>query len=298
MVVWAVTWGLWAAIVILDYRREPRDARRLVPMAAVLALAALTRDSMNAFDVRLVALCGLSCAVVAAMAVADALVRRRARRVEGWAAAHGYEAVSSTPRRASELLPEGLRRLSFLGGGRSAQVAHVLRRVELDGTEVYVFDHAIRRPAAWFDPSGEEAAGTVVAIRRPGSWLPIFQVRPVGLFRWMDGGPLGDTVSTSTVPAFANSYRLGGHEPRNLRTLFTDDLLARIAESPGWLIEGEGEWVAAFHYQRADGAVSLKPSTLRTVGLDALEDHAREAYRRLSEIADRGARPARDAGAA
>ena len=298
MVVWAVTWGLWVAVVVLDYRREPRDARRLAPMAAVLALAVLTRDSMREFDVRLVSLCALACAVFVALATSKALARRRARRIESWAGEHGYDAISSSPRPARDLLPVGLRRLPFLGRGRSAQLAHLLRRVELDGTEVYVFDHAIRRPSAWFDPSGAEASGTVVAIRRPGRWLPMFQLRPVGLFKWMDGGPLGDSVSTSSVPAFAESYRLGGHEPRNLRKLFADDLLARMAKTPGWLIEGEGEWVAAFLYHRVEGALSLKPSTLRTVGLDALEDHAREAYRRLSEIADRGARPARDAGAA
>jgi hypothetical protein len=139
----------------------------------------------------------------------------------------------------------------------------------------------------------------VIALRRPGMWLPQFQVRPIGLFKEFDGGPLGDPVSIPSGLAFAKSYRLGGHEPRNLRAIFDDGLLAKIAEKPGWVIEGEGEWVAAFYFDRSPNLMSLKTSTLRKVKLDALEEHARDAYRVLTSVAERSSRAeARDAGAA
>ena len=299
MVVWLATWMSWIAVISLDYRRPPRDPRRLLPLAAVAVLAALTLGTMTALDLRLVLLACLACGVASTLVAAEWRAKRRRRRVESWATDHGYEHVAIPPRWSGDVLPEGLRRLPFLGGGRAATTSNLVRRELPEGGEVLVFDHAIQRPSAWHDPGGHLASGTVVAIRRPGLWLPLFQVRPAGVFRWMDGGPLGEAVAMPHAPSFAKAYRLGGHEPRNLRALFADDLSAALADRPGWLIEGEGEWVAAFSLDRPESSMSLKGASLRHFALNDRDIFAQEAVALLGRIADRGDRSAeRGAGAA
>lgn len=296
--VWLVTWSLWAVVIARDVRREPRDWRWIVWLAALFAAAAATRDTLREVNLRFVLLSGLAVVVLVGWTAADLLNRRRRPRLSAWARSHGYGPTALESRRAEATLPEGLRRLPMLGRGRWPRTEGLLSRDDGDGRERLVFDHTIRRKVVWYD-SGVEATGTVVAIRRRGMWLPLFQVRPVGLFAWMDGGPLGEPVPTAGNAAFARSYRLGGHEPRNLRALFTDDLLAAITERPGWLIEGEGEWIAAFAFDRAPSLMSLKTSTLRTVKVGGLEAHIGEASRLLDRIADHAARSAeRGAGAA
>ena len=297
--VWLVTWALWGAVVYRDWKRDPRDPRWLVSLIGLVALAVLTRESQQEANWRFFALTGLAASILTAWAAHD-FRRRRARcRLAKWAADHDFEPIGLEPRRVSEALPEGLLRLPMLARGHTARAAGLLRRIDPDGAEVVVFEHRIRRKLAWYHIDGAEASGTVVALRRPGMWLPLLQVRPSGLLPGMDGGPLGDAVATTPGSAFARSYRLGGDEPRNLRGLFGDDLLARIAERPGWLIEGEGEWLAAFYFDRAESLMSLKTSALRVAPIEALEEHVRDAYRVLEAVADQGMRPQkRGAGAA
>lgn len=297
--VWLVTMALWGAVVYRDWRREPRDGRWIVSLLGWVALGYLTRNGMREVTISLVLLDVLAIAFLAGWMAVDLRARMRRARLETWAREKGFEAVAIAPKWAPQTLPEGLRRLPMLAKGRAARTANLLRREEADGGETLVFENAVRRPVAWYDLDGAEARGTVVAIRRPGLWLPQFQVRPVGLLAGMDGGAIGDAVATTPGTAFARSYRLGGHEVRNLRALFGDDLLALIAERPGWLIEGEGEWLAAFYYDRAENLMSLRTSTLRVVGVESLEDHVRDVYRVLGALADRGSRSqGRGAGAA
>ena len=72
-----------------------------------------------------------------------------------------------------------------------------------------------------------------------------------------------------------------------------------IGEKPGWLIEGEGEWLAAFRFDRSPNLMSLKTSTLRTVRVGRPGGHVGEAQRLLENLADRASRSARrEAGAA
>ena len=297
--VWVITWALWGAVVYKDWRSSLGDRRWLASLAAWLVLAALTRESFAEPDLRAGILIVIAIAILAVWTAMDALAARRRTGREVWARSNGFEAVALAPARSSSTLPAGLRRLPMLGIGRSPRTEGVLRRALPAGDEILVFNHAIRRQVIWYDANGAEAAGTVVALRRPGLCLPLFQVRPIGLFAWMDGGALGDAVLVPAGTAFAKSYRLGGHEPRNLRALFADDLLALVAEKPGWLIEGEGEWLAVFCFDRSPNLMSLKTSTLRTVRLDGLEEHARECERLLGALADRAARGSRrEVGAA
>jgi hypothetical protein len=297
--VWFLTWALWGAVVYRDWRREPRDGRWLVSLLGLVALAGWSRGSQRDLNWRFFALTGLALLILAAWGVHDLLGRRRRDRLARWAADHGFEPMELAPRHVESSLPEGLRRLPMMARGNASRSSGLVRRREAGGDEVLVFEHRIRRKLAWYDLDGAEMTGTVVALRRPGMWLPLLQVRPVGLLPGMDGGAVGDAVTTAPGSAFARSYRLGGHEPRNLRGLFGDDLLAHIAERPGWLIEGEGEWLAAFYFDRAESLMSLKTSALRVARIQALEEHARDAYRVLEAVADRGMRPLeRGAGAA
>jgi hypothetical protein len=297
--VWVVTWALWGAVVYKDWRSSLGDRRWLGSLAALVVLAAMTRGSFVEFDLRAGLLIAIAVAILGIWSVADMMAARRRARKEAWARSAGFEPVALAPAPSSATLPDGLRRLPMLGLGRSPRTDGVLRRESRDGGELFVFDHAIRRRVIWYDANGVDASGTVVAIRRPDVCLPLFQVRPIGLFAWMDGGSVGDAVPLPSGTAFAKSYRLGGHEPRNLRTLFSDDLLALIGEKPGWLIEGEGEWLAAFVFDRSPNLMSLKTSTLRSVRVGGLEAHVREVERLLENLADRASRSSRrEVGAA
>ena len=291
--VWVVTWTLWGAVVYKDWRSGPGDRRWLASLAALILLAAMTRGSLGELNLRAGLLIAIAVAILAAWNVSDLMAARRRSRKRDWARSAGFEAPALAPAASSMTLPDGLRRLPMLGRGRSPRTEGVLRREGGDGGELLVFDHAIRRRVIWYDVNGVDVSGTVVAIRRPGICLPLFQVRPIGLFAWMDGGPLGDAVAVPGGTAFAKSYRLGGHEPRNLRALFTDDLLASIAAKAGWLIEGEGEWIAAIAFDRSPNLMSLKTSTLRTVRVGGLEEHVRAARHLLEDLADRASRSSR-----
>lgn len=299
--VWLVTVVLWGAIVYKDMRRVPFDGRRFISLAAFLLIACASYNRLTEANLNFILLNALAVVVLIGWTLSNLGANRRRSRIADWGSSHGFEPVAIERKGSSESLPEGLRRLPFLGRGRAAWTEGVIARRDgdVDGEECRVFDHTIRRKVVWYDANGAEATGTVVALRRPGMWLPLFQVRPVGMFDWFDGGALGDAVPLKADSGFAKSYRLGGHEPRNLRSFFTDELLASIAEKPGWLIEGEGEWIAAFYFDRAASVMSLKSSTLRTVKVDQLDDHVRDASRLLGRIADRDARTAtRGVGAA
>ena len=297
--VWVITWTLWGAIVFKDWRSAPGDRRWMASCAAWLLLAFLTRGSIVDVDLRSGLLIALAVAILAVWTLADFMAAKRRGGKGAWARSAGLDPVSLTLVSSTKTLPEQLRRLPMLGRGRSPTTDGVLRREDEDARELWVFDHAIRRRVIWYDVNGVEAAGTVVAIRRGDLCLPLIQVRPIGLFSWMDGGPVGDAVPVPAASAFAKSYRLGGHEPRNLRALFADDLLATIAESAGWLIEGEGEWLAAFRFDRSPNLMSLKTSTLRTVHASGLSEHVREVEAMLQTLVDRASRSSRrDAGAA
>ena len=188
--VWIVTWALWGAVVYKDWRRSVGDRRWLASLAAFVLLAAMTRSSLVEFDLRATLLIGI--------AVGDPRrcgpCRTRGRRSvdrgkEAWARSAGFEPVAiarrrlrrSTCRRACDGFP------CWAAVGRPEPRASSAASLG-DGRELLVFDHAIRRRVIWYDANGVEAAGTVVAIRRPGHGLPLFQVRPIGLFAWMDGG--------------------------------------------------------------------------------------------------------------
>ena len=237
---WLITWSLWALVVLLDCLREPRDWRWVVSLSALVGVAVATRDTLREPDIRFVLLTGLAVAVLLAWGASRLLARRRHAKTAAWARLHGFEPIAIGPRRADVTLPEGLRRLPLIARGAFAKTEGVLRRDEPAGGEVLAFQFAIRRRMAWYGPSGVEARGTVVALRRPGLWLPFFQVRPDGLFDWFDGGPVGDPVAITPGSAFARGYRLTGHEPRNLRGLFPDEMLDAIARSPAGSSRGKG----------------------------------------------------------
>ncbi len=284
--VWLVTWSLWAVVVYKDSRRQPRDWRWLVSLGALIVIAWATWDSFREVNLRFILLAGLAVLILVGWTVLDAIAGRRRSQFSRWAADHGFEPRDIEPRRTIASLPDGLRRLPILSQGGSPFTVGLVAQSS-EAQERLVFDHTIRRKVIWYDANGVETTGTVVAIRRPGMWLPLFQIRPVGTTNAMDGGPLGDAVPLGTNSAFAKSYRLGGHEPRNLRTVFTDELLATIAEKPGWLIEGEGQWIACYYFDRTENLMSLKTSKLRIVQPDQLADHVREATRILERIAAR-----------
>ncbi len=289
-VVWFITWSLWAAVVTKDFRREPRDVRRLVSLAALVLLAIVTRDSLREADLRFALLGGLAAAVLIVWTIADFRTARTTKALAEWAGRNDFECVALKPQRTKSSLPDALASLTMFTNGRFPVTRQLLKRADAAGKESLIFRHSIHRPAVWYDISGMEAYGTVVAIHRPGIWLPRFQIRPVGLLPWMDGGIVGDPVPVPSGSSFSKSYRLGGDEPRNLRAMFTDELLAKIAEKSGWMIEGEGEWLAAIYFDRSDNLMSLKTSTLRTVSTENLEEFVREADAVLDRIADRGHR--------
>ncbi len=289
-VVWFVTWGLWAGVVALDRRRQLHDRRWLLSLTILIVFAGLTRESMRDFDARTVSLCVLALAMATVIVVSEWMIQRKQVLAENWAKLHGFEPIAIAPQSSDSSLPEGLCRLPFFTGGRNPRTARLVRRDLPNGDELIVFDHSIRRINSWFELDGTLATGTVVALRRRDVRLPMFQVRPVGLFRWMDGGALGEAVSVSSAPSFAKSYRLGTDEPRKVRAIFNDELLAKLGETAGWLIEGEGDWVAAFMFDRAGSVAAMKSSTLRSVDLNSLERFTQDAYLVLSEVANRGAR--------
>jgi hypothetical protein len=296
---WIITWSLWAVVVYKDFRREPGDARWLVSVIGLVLVAGLTQESLRELNLRFALLSGLAVGVLACWTIADLLASRRAARLQSWAQQTRFEPVALKSQPSRKTLPEALRKLAFLKKGRMPRTEGVLRRTGSTSSETLVFQHSIRRPIIWYDISGIETSGTVVAIHRPGIWLPLFQVRPVGILPGMDGGPVGDPVPVPAGTSFAKSYRLGGDEPRNLRTLFSDELLAKIAEKSGWLIEGEGEWLAAFIFDRSPSLMSLKSSTLRKVEPAGLEEFVRETAAILEMVADRADRAGgRNAGAA
>ena len=298
--VWWVTCSLWAAVIVLDLKREPRDWRRwLVSVSAFVAIASLGRGGLAEVNLRFVLIAGLALVVIAAMIAGDLSRRRRADRLEKWAAEQGFRPMSIARRPTQAALPDALHRLPFFNHGNLSRIDELISRSDDDSHDVLVFRHSIRRKVAWYDIGGVEASGTVVALRRSGLWLPYFQIRPLAMYPWMDGGAVGEAVALGHSSAFARTYRLGGHEPRNLRAFFGDDLLAAIAERPGWVIQGEGEWLAAFYYDRSPNLMSLKSSNLRSAKLDQLQDHVRDAVALLDKLADRGIRFAsRDLGAA
>lgn len=296
---WLVTWSLWAAVVFLDRRREPRDWRWAVSLGALILVAAATRESLREFNLRFVLLAGLAAVVILSWGVGRLLSRRRLARTAAWAREHGFEAVALASRRTEDALPDDLRRLPIFAGGSLPRTEGVVAREDGEGGTVLAFRHAIRRKMAWYGASGVEVRGTVVALRRPGMWLPLFQVRPSGLLSWIDGGPIGEAVPVAGASRFAGGYRLGGHEPTNLRALFSDALLDAIAEKPGWIIQGEGEWIAASYFDRSENLMSLKTSSLRTARLDGLGGFVKDSGDLLGLVADRASRwSARDLGAA
>ncbi len=298
--VWWVTCSLWAAVIVLDLRREPRDWRRwLVSLSAFLAIATLSRGGLGEVNLRFALIAGLGLVVLVAMIAGELSRRRRADRLEKWTADQDYRPIAIAPRRTQAALPDGLHRLPFFHHGRLSRTDELIARSEGDAEEILVFRHSIRRKVAWYDAGRVEVSGTVVALRRRGLWLPYFQIRPLAMYPWMDGGAVGEAVPLGHSSPFARTYRLGGHEPRNLRAFFSDDLLAAIAERPGWVVQGEGEWLAAFYYDRSPNLMSLKSSNLRSVRLEHLQDHVRDAGKLLDRVADRGIRYAsRDLGAA
>ncbi|MDB5353193.1 MAG: hypothetical protein JWN86_4440 [Planctomycetota bacterium] len=298
--VWLLTWSLWAAVVFKDWQRQPRDWRWMFSLGTLVIVAWSTIGSLDDVNnLRFILLAGLAVVVLLSWTWVDlAASRRRSRRAD-WAGIHGYEPLAIERRRSSSSLPDGLRRLPMFSKGFSPATEGVMVRDDENGRQRFVFDHTIRRKVTWFDAGGVGTTGTVVAMHRPGMWLPLFQVRPIGIMYAMDGGPLGDPVAVGAGTAFAKSYRLGGHEPRNLRGFFSDELLAAISEKPGWVIEGEGEWIAACYFDRSENLMSLKASRLRIVKAEQLEDHVRDATLMLGRIADRDARSsARGVGAA
>jgi hypothetical protein len=298
--VWWVTCLPWAAVIVLDLMREPRDWRRwLISLSAFAAIAYLGRGGLGEVNLRFALIAGLGLVVLLAMIAGEMKRRRRARRMAKWTAEHGYRPIAIARGRTQVALPEGLHRLPIFNLGMLPRTDEMIARPESASADILVFRHSIRRKVAWYDVGGVEASGTVIALRRPGLWLPFFQVRPRAMYPWMDGGPVGEDVPLGHASTFARTYRLGGHEPKNLRAFFGDDLLAAIAEKPGWVIQGEGEWLAAFYYDRSTNLMSLKPSALRSSPLERLDDHVRDAELLLDKLADRGARFAsRDLGAA
>ena len=297
--VWLVLGSLGGLVVLLDFLREPRDWRWVLSLAALIGLGIVARDSFREPDLRFVLLTGLAVSVLVAWAASRSLARHRQARIVAWARDRGYEPVAVGRQRAEATLPEPLRRLPVFKTGAYSRTEGLLRRDDPAIGEVLVYRFSTLRNASWYGSPGVETSGTVVALRRPGSPLPFFQIRPQGLFPWFDGGSVGDPVATTPGSRFTESYRLSGHEPRNLRALLSDDLLDAIAEKPGWIVQGEGEWVAALYFDRSENLMSLKTSSLRTVDLHSLDAFTREAARLAGRVAEGASRTmARGVGAA
>ncbi len=290
---WLLTWSLWSVVVYLDRRREPRDWRWVISLVAMVAVAVITFDSMREANLRFALLSGLAAAVILAWGVRSIRAQHRANETGAWAEAHEFSALSLQPQPAEATLPDDLKRLPIFSRGSLARTEGLVERREPHGGRVLVFRHAVRRQMALHGPSGIEAYGTAVAIYRPESALPLFAVRPEGLFPWFDGGPIGERVAVQPHSRFAAAYSLFGDEPRNLRALFSDSITTAISEKPGWIIQGEGAWVVALYFDRSENLMSLKTSSLRVVRPVKLAEHVGLSLSLLNQIAMAASRPMR-----
>ena len=297
---WLVTWMLWAVVVFLDFKREPRDRRWAVSLVALIAIASVSREFFPAFNLRFALLSGLAVTIISAWGARAWLNRKRQAKVNAWAISHGFESRELSACSADATLPEQLlRRLPIFSRGALSKTEHLISRLGASGRETFVFQFATRRNLSWHGPSGDESRGTVVAIRQPRLDLPFFHIRPDGLMSTFDGGPVGEVVPMATGSRFASQYRLWGHEPRNLASRFSIEALDAISAQKGWIIQGEGEWIVALMFDRSENLMSLKTSLLRQVPLDQLKEHVDQATSLLDHLVETVSRQhLRDFGAA
>lgn len=58
------------------------------------------------------------------------------------------------------------------------------------------------------------------------------------------------TVVFDDLPEFSQNYRLAAREERKVRSLFTSDLLAYLADNPDWSIESRGDRILFYQKDR------------------------------------------------
>lgn len=288
-------WWTWAAIVVpwcllvaWDLRRDPGNLRWLFSLLGLLILMAVARNAPK-FDARLAVIAVTPLILVGAGLLGEGRDRRRWRGLAEWGPDHGFEAVETGPRPASETLPPGLLRLPLFSRTAWPKTASLMSRRDEGGGECLLFELRAAPSRPWAARNGFAAGGTVVAIHRPGLRLPLVQVRPRSLPGSPFGRMVGEPIDLMDRSAFPSHYRIGGHEPTRLGRLFEPGLTASLADRPGWVLDGEGDWLAALYYDVPKG-LSLRLPGFRRPGPEAIEGHLAEALEILENLASRAER--------
>lgn len=283
LLVWALVFLPWMIAVLLDLAREPRDKRWLIFAVGLVVLASLIGGRLVESGGRAAMVSLLGWIVLATMGGKWRSERGRRHALRSWADANGFRPRNFRRDRAELSLPGPLLGLPMIARTRWPRTEGLMEHRDEEGREWFVFDLLTTARVGGISTSKDRNSATVVALHQPGGRIPQFLLRPQDLHSADKGTPPGEVVELKGRGDFSKNYRLRGVEVRNLSALFDDDLAASLAGKPGWIIEGEGEWLAAMYYEAAPDA-SRNYGGLRIASAGEMSDHVAEASSMLDKI--------------
>jgi len=174
--------------------------------------------------------------------------RRRSAALTKWASSLGFTIVPEqvAPDAASAIA--GLVRLPVFQRGRDARIRNIMDGSAAEG-RVVVLDHE------YVTGSGKNKSTitqTLVAVELAGEPLPAFVLGPEGLF-----ARLGQVFGTQDIdfeesPQFSRAYQLKASDAEAIRRVFERNAVPFLAEHPGWSVEANGRWIAAYRQGRRE----------------------------------------------
>lgn len=116
----------------------------------------------------------------------------------------------------------------------------------MSGFGLRIFDYAFVTGSG---KSRKTHRQTVAAIELPGAPLPEFELFPERLCHWFAELVGYRDIDFDGHDAFNRAYRLLGKDEAAVRGRFGTELLNRLADRPGWTIEGAGRTVLLYRPQ-------------------------------------------------
>lgn len=205
-------------------------------------------------------------AVVGAIAyLSNRAERRRVEALQELAPTLGFSLTPGSLKPEDASIDATVLSLPLLRRGRSRRVRNVMRAQGAAGEQV-LLDY---RYTVSSGKSSHVVEQTVLAACWRGVQIPAFRLHPERvtdrIAQWFGAA----NIEFDSNPEFSKSYALSGPDPDELRGYFERHAVAFFGSTPGWNVEGSGEWVIVFHAGRRE-----KPE-----GLSAFLESARQVAR-------------------
>lgn len=179
----------------------------------------------------------IACAVIAVVAIVVlSYYYQEKQRTEQMQAVASRLGFSFRPEAERGLLGE-LGRFHLFSQGHSRKIRNVLRR-EIQDIRVTLFDYRYTTSGGRHNQNHDQ---TVVLFETERLRLPVFVLRPEGLFHKLAGAFGYQDIDFETHPVFSETYLLRGDDESRIRAFFTDEMLGYYTRHANLCTEGAGQ---------------------------------------------------------